>query len=380
MAWTHYQIVLAVVMVATGSINTLTTAWADRMSAAGSDGVIRKFSHPFVQGCSMFLGELACLVVFKIFYVYYRSRNDGSEIESDIVRGNTHFNPLLFVPPAVCDMLGTSLMYVGLNLTYPSSFQMLRGAIIIFTALLSVAFLEKKIKTHEWVGIFGVIIGLVTVGYSDYILIKEKSPADQISDLNGIITGDMLILMATIIQAVQMVYEEKFVVSKDIPPLQAVGWEGVFGFVILGSLLYPFYYIPVNPPFSNNAHHVIEDLPDALAQMRNNPLIIYSILGTIVSIAFFNYAGISVTKEMSATTRMILDSVRTLFVWIVSLQLNWQKYHPLQLLGFALLIFGTAAYNNIRPASLYSSLRSSRSEEENDETPIIVTPPDQPTP
>ncbi|CAH0381492.1 unnamed protein product [Bemisia tabaci] len=318
MAWTHYQIVLAVVMVATGSINTLTTAWADRMSAAGSDGVIRKFSHPFVQGCSMFLGELACLVVFKIFYVYYRSRNDGSEIESDIVRGNTHFNPLLFVPPAVCDMLGTSLMYVGLNLTYPSSFQMLRG--------------------------------------------------------------DMLILMATIIQAVQMVYEEKFVVSKDIPPLQAVGWEGVFGFVILGSLLYPFYYIPVNPPFSNNAHHVIEDLPDALAQMRNNPLIIYSILGTIVSIAFFNYAGISVTKEMSATTRMILDSVRTLFVWIVSLQLNWQKYHPLQLLGFALLIFGTAAYNNIRPASLYSSLRSSRSEEENDETPIIVTPPDQPTP
>lgn len=32
--------------------------------------------------------------------------------------------------------------------------------------------------------------------------------------------------MAQIITAMQMVYEEKFVNSKDINPLQAVGWEG----------------------------------------------------------------------------------------------------------------------------------------------------------
>lgn len=38
--------------------------------------------------------------------------------------------------------------------------------------------------------------------------------------------GDMLIVMAQIITACQMVYEEKYVVDKDIPPLQAVGWEG----------------------------------------------------------------------------------------------------------------------------------------------------------
>jgi len=38
--------------------------------------------------------------------------------------------------------------------------------------------------------------------------------------------GDSLILFAQIITAAQMVYEEKYVVSNDIPPLQAVGWEG----------------------------------------------------------------------------------------------------------------------------------------------------------
>lgn len=52
--------------------------------------------------------------------------------------------------------------------------------------------------------------------------------------------------------------------------------------------------------------------------------------GTILSIAFFNFAGITVTKEISATTRMVLDSVRTLFIYIVSLALRWQTFYWLQ--------------------------------------------------
>jgi len=38
--------------------------------------------------------------------------------------------------------------------------------------------------------------------------------------------GDLIILIAQVIQAVQVVIEEKFVNGKDIHPLQAVGWEG----------------------------------------------------------------------------------------------------------------------------------------------------------
>jgi hypothetical protein len=50
-------------------------------------------------------------------------------------------------------------------------------------------------------------------------------------------------------------------------------------------------------------------------------------LGTVISIAFFNFAGVSVTKELSATTRMVLDSVRTLVIWSVSLSLQWQQFY-----------------------------------------------------
>lgn len=43
----------------------------------------------------------------------------------------------------------------------------------------------------------------------------------------NVFSGDSLILIAQIITAAQMVYEEKYVVTNDISPLQAVGWEGI---------------------------------------------------------------------------------------------------------------------------------------------------------
>lgn len=50
----------------------------------------------------------------------------------------------------------------------------------------------------------------------------------------------------------------------------------------------------------------------------------------VFSIAFFNFAGVSVTKELSATTRMVLDSIRTLVVWIFSLVFKWEHFQYLQ--------------------------------------------------
>merc|ERR1712137_727033 len=157
----------------------------------------------------------------------------------------------------------------------------------------------------------------------------------------------MGIVMAQIVTASQMVWEEKFVNKHNVPALQAVGWEGLFGFSTLSLLLIPMYYLKVGPPFSSNPRMVLEDALDGFTQMGNNPMIILAMSGTVISIAFFNFAGISVTKEMSATTRMVLDSVRTLVIWGVSLAMGWQEFQYLQLLGFASLVTGMCIYNDI---------------------------------
>lgn len=284
----------------------------------------------------MFLGEFCCLAVFYLLLCHDRRRpvqqmNPGQS-----------FNPLLFLPPAMCDMTATSIMYVALNMTSASSFQMLRGAVIIFTGLLSVAFLGRRLIVSQWVGILITILGLIIVGLADF-LNGNRSDTHKLSD---VITGDLLIIMAQVIAAVQMVLEEKFVYKHDVHPLKAVGTEGFFGFFVLSFLLIPMYFIPVGS-FSDNPRQVLEDALDAFCQIGNKPLILLALLGNTVSIAFFNFAGISVTKEISATTRMVLDSLRTLVIWVVSLALQWETFHGLQVLGFIVLLFGTALYNGL---------------------------------
>ena len=82
-------------------------------------------------------------------------------------------------------------------------------------------------------------------------------------------------------------------------------------------------------------------------QLAHNPLLLTTFCYTTVSIAFFNFAGVSVTKEMSATTRKVLESMRTLIIWMVSIAIGWQSFYALQLLGFVILITGMCIYNDI---------------------------------
>ncbi|CAK1554748.1 unnamed protein product [Leptosia nina] len=340
MEFTRYHKFLALMMVVTGSINTLSTNWADQIKSKGSDGEERKFNHPFLQAACMFLGEILCLLTFKL--IYFKTRNSGGH---PLTSGSQDFNPFILMPAAMFDLVGTSIMYIGLNLTYPSSFQMFRGSIIVFVAVLSTTFLNRQIIKREWYGILNVTLGLIIVGVTDA---SYQSPGET-KGRNSLITGDLLIIVAQVVSACQMVYEEKYVAGLNIPPLQAVGWEGIFGFSVLSVLLVAFYWIPAPPHFSHNPNGTIEDAIDGLVQIGNNPILLCAVLGTIVSIAFFNFSGISVTKEMSATHRMILDSVRTLVIWLFSIGVGWQVFHWQHVIGFAILIIGMCGYNGVLP-------------------------------
>lgn len=139
-----------------------------------------------------------------------------------------------------------------------------------------------------------------------------------------------------------MVLEEKFVVGSNVPALQAVGWEGAFGMTCMGLLLIPLNFIEYQGA-------PIEDSIDGIYQMYNSPQIAGGYFGTVLSISFFNFAGVSITKELSATTRMVLDSVRILVIWSVTVLFKWQAFIPLTLLGFSVLVTGMKIYNRIIP-------------------------------
>ena len=292
-----------------------------------------------LQTLGMFVGEASCLVVFEILFYYHKW------VKKDVNRfGKQKFSPWVFAIPALCDIIGTSTMFVGLNLTNASSFQLLRGSLIIFTALLSVAFFGSKLRLYHWVGMMTVVIGLVVVGLGDVL------GEDNSGDAHSVLAGDLLIVTAQIVAAIQMIVEQLFVQGLNVPPLQAIGWEGVFGFCFLGIGLVAMYFIPwhfPSGPIFWEQPTRFEDVIDAVHQIFYIPTLTVAFFLSIVSVAFLNYAGMSVTKEINAITRTTLDNVRTLFIWIFGLAFMWQKFNFFQPIGFLILVIGTFIYYNM---------------------------------
>lgn len=378
-----FAIFISVLLVVTGSCNTLAAKWADRITIRNGttyyvlnvteDGFIEygvndyhdKFGHPFFQATVMFVGEMTCGVAYFIALYFQRyqwkkkhpgmSRNDArvmGEGEKDNVSTASRvtaypappkMNYFLFAAPAFCDVCATSVQYLGLNLTSASSYQMLRGAVIIFTGLMALFFLKTKLQAYRWVGMVVVVLGLAVVGVADILLTDE----DEDNKTKDIIIGDILIIVAQIVVSVQMVVEQKLLSDADVPALLAVGLEGIFGFLILSILMIPMYWIHVPDSFSSIPGHKLEDALNGFWMMKENGELIASLFTTIVSIAFFNFAGITVTKFMSATTRMVLDSVRTIIIWAISIPLFDSQFIPEQIPGFILLVIGMFLYNDI---------------------------------
>ena len=101
------------------------------------------------------------------------------------------------------------------------------------------------------------------------------------NDTSSIFFGDLLIFCSQVIVASQMVIEEKFITKYNVPALQAVGWEGTFGFTTLSLLLIPFSFLYVGPSFGHGPRHVLEDAYDGVYQLYHNPLLLLAYLGEI---------------------------------------------------------------------------------------------------
>ena len=116
------QALLALGMLVSGTANTLTCKAA---LSQVSEGAL--FDHPFVMAGCMFCGEILCLLWFEATRWWKAWKRGG------MPTARPQVPKLLFALPAMCDIMGTSVMYVGLTMTTASTYQMLRGSVIIFT-------------------------------------------------------------------------------------------------------------------------------------------------------------------------------------------------------------------------------------------------------
>jgi drug/metabolite transporter (DMT)-like permease len=337
---------LALGMLITGTINTLTTKFQDLQVVKGyGDAPPSAFEHAFFQTACMFIGELICLFAFRISKLFEKApAKEEVQVDDSVPTQNKKYiNPLLFWIPACCDLGGTTLLNVGLFLTNASVYQMLRGSLVVFTGILSVIFLKAKLYYHHWGGIVLIVIGTVLVGLSS-VLNVSSTPS---SSARNPLVGNVLVVAAQVLAAIQFVVEEKLLKNVDAAPLQVVGWEGFFGLSMCTFVLFGLYWIP------GGDYHSFENAPYAISQMLHSAPLAIAVVGSICSIAFFNFFGISIAKRASSTTRSTIDSTRTFLIWICSMILGWETFHWLQLLGFSVLLLGSMVSNEVLKIPYY---------------------------
>ncbi|KAJ2724670.1 hypothetical protein GGI07_001822 [Coemansia sp. Benny D115] len=373
-------------MLFTGTLNTLLTKLQDKQcvgNCADPDASKHEyFEQPVWQTLNMFYGEMLCLACFYIFNYLRRAQSAdghqyqaiGGDADSEEAVPTTDALPvasgevgeasqvgeqktlagwatLWMWVPAACDLTGTTLMNVGLFFTSASVYQMLRGAVVVFSGLFSVLFLGHRLERFQVISLCLVVVGVTIVGLSNVVSppphiysagVGEDDTASRDAGVWKATLGVVLVLGAQVFTASQFVVEEKIIRRYHVTPLRAVGLEGTFGAATMMAAI-PLLHFTLGRQYPGGYF----DAPEGWRQIVNNPSVWQTSIYIMLSIAFFNYFGLSVTRFLSATSRATIDTCRTLFIWMTSLALGWEAFSWLQVVGFVILVYGTFIYNRV---------------------------------
>ncbi|KAF2837727.1 MFS general substrate transporter [Patellaria atrata CBS 101060] len=400
---------LVAMMLVTGVCNTLLTKYQDNQCVRDCETPNpKRFEQPVLQTAQMFVGEMGCWLVVLGYSLYKRfvsktgyspvaavAEDEDSSVSATLLPGTetssesgevanplkpahenvgvrtplTGWKVLMLALPACCDITGTTLMNVGLLFVAASIYQMTRGALVLFVGLFSVLFLKRTLGGYKWFALFVVVAGVAIVGLAGFLDGKKEDAAEggkAVLDVakraiegDGFhaaatskaalrtIIGVLLIAGAQIFTAVQFVLEENIMEKYELEPLKVVGWEGIFGFLVT-VICMGILHAAVGR--TDQGRYGYFDAREGLYEMTHFKAIGLTSFLIMISIGGFNFFGLSVTRTVSATSRSTIDTCRTLFIWIVSLGLGWETFKPLQILGFALLVYGTFLFNDlVRP-------------------------------
>jgi drug/metabolite transporter (DMT)-like permease len=353
---------MLVFMVISGTFNTVFT----KLQNSYYEKILGvPFNHPWVQTIQMFIGEFYCAIAWLFVRQRFMKEEEVERIKkiNDTEEGaivepeKPETKPWLFMISCSCDIIGTTLLNFALLNMSGSVFQMLRGGIIIFTCGFMIIFLGKKPKNYQWLGVGIVFTGIFLVGLATMIDSANHAAGD--ADKTTVI-GIVFLLISLVFQGFQFVWQEKIIMNYKCHPMQIVAWEGLFGTAFFLIILPILQVIPCNfegkekicTPDSDG-NYVIENTMFALRQSFDKLPVFFFAVGQTFSIGLYNFFGIMLVKYSSSASRAVMDSARTLLVWIFFLSVPMasglviEHFLVLQLIGFIVMVLGQVIYNGL---------------------------------
>lgn len=357
-----------------GSLNTIMIKVAFSLSSEGSDGQEKDFQKPWFVTFIMFVAMMGSLPFDRALRRCEpcKGKTEGQvPLLPDVSPGGPGDAPstntgkswlkkvLLVSMPAFFDILATGLCSMGFLYIPASVWQLLRGAEMIFAAIFAIVFLKRKLMAFHWLGLMFCVAGIILVGLASVWGESSSngsgsSSSDSSQPGRGTLTllfGMSLALAGQLVQAAQVIAEEWLLTDMDLPEMQIIGFEGVWGAVMMLIVAFPLFYV-----LPGQDGGKFEDEFDAMTMLQNSNPLLSALLVFAFSCTTYNMAGICVTGALSAVHRVMLEAFRTCIVWAFGLTVHycydpdskfgevWTPYSLLEVGGFVCLILGQAIY------------------------------------
>lgn len=341
MAWNRPNpMVTAGLMLMFGTLSSLTSKAQILMEAQGFADVRHLFEKPVFQTLVIFGGCALGLPLGTIWGPTGTYRLRSFEFRDFVV-------PIVSSALAVVAM---SIEIAGLVRVNLSVYQMLRGALTIFSTLFSAKFLKRTFHAYQLVGIALLVVALIVVGVASCLM----TGFDARWTWKDRLIGSLLIVFGQVLQGGQLVFDEYMSQCMGLPPLFIIGMEGVWGLFLDVLIAIPLVsIIPGSDPSPFGGS--LEYIGDTFLMLAHSWKLSLTVITMLIVVGCSCMCAMTVTATMSSVHRTILEALRTLTVFVSMIFIGfwsdfgekWVVWSWLELAGFMLLVYSSLVFNNI---------------------------------
>lgn len=293
-----------------------------------------RFSRPFFGATVLFFG-----MTFTLIPYYFLRHNKPGVTKVDKM---TFVNMIL---PSLMEFIGQTMFMFGV-MNIPMSLSLtLKGARVVFSALLLVVFLKRKLFAFHWTAIALTLVGIVVSSLKEII---EPSSSKK-NDTTSVLIGIALVLGGEFIRSGRTVLEEKLMKKLKYDALLVVGLQGLYALVLSIPALFVANAI-------QTSKGSLEDLTTTWNQFTSSSIVLGISLTTPITVPGLFISGAYVTKLMSAVHNALTTIITNSIVWMLGIIVFYidstrgEKLVPLssvQLVGFFIVLFSSLMYDAI---------------------------------
>jgi len=294
----------------------------------GKEGTFKRgFFVAFVLFCSVMLAFIP--------YVYFKHKNpkEVSSIDRTAL--------IRCALSGFCDACAQILVIQGNAKIAVSLLMILKASRAIFSAILQIVWLKRKLHNYQVVSLVLCTGGLGLASLASFLAKTSSS--------SNLALGITFVLLAEAFRSVRIVYDEKLMKDYNYEPCMIIALEGVYGTIISGSALIAVNFI------SGSDMGSVENFANTIYMIDNSKILVVLLALFPIWINGMYLSGIFVTKYVSAVFNAVLTAATVVVVWVYELAINkwvdsrygapWNEYSYLQLIGFLLIIFATLLYD-----------------------------------